>query len=279
MNRFLTLFFCLLLFSHLLYAQIVRKPVAASYIGPGAYSNSHIDVFSFTANQAALARLKNSSVGIYGEKRYMLNELGFYNTAFALPTSSGNFAVKGGYFGFSDYNETQAGLAYARQLGDKIDIGVQFNYYNIRTAGYGSASAISAEAGVIMHLTEKLNAGFHIANPMGAKFGKNSDEKLPFVYSAGLGYEGSENFFISLEVEKEESMPVNVNAALQYRFAKQLFARAGIVTNTSAFWLGAGVLYRAVRIDATATYHPQLGITPGLLLIFNFSKPKEEDKH
>ena len=119
----------LFLFIHLtINGQTVRRPVAAVYTGLGAYSNNHIDVFSFSNNQASLAQMKNASAGVYGERRFMLNELSLYQFAIAVPTNAGNFGVNTGYFGFSDYNESQMGLAYARKLGNKVDIGVQFNY-------------------------------------------------------------------------------------------------------------------------------------------------------
>ena len=58
----------------------------------------------------------------------------------------------------------QMGLAFGRSLGKKIDVGVQFNYYAVRIAGYGNASAISFDAGAILHLTDQLNAGLPISN-------------------------------------------------------------------------------------------------------------------
>ncbi len=258
--------------------QILRRPVAANYISTGAYSTTHTDVFSFTANQASLARFKNISAGVYGERRFMLNELSFYKVAFALPTRSGNFGLNTGYYGFAAYNETQAGLVYARSLGNKIDIGVQFNYNGIKVAGYGNAFAISAEAGIILHLTDKLNAGVQINNPAGGKYNKGGNEKLPFVYTAGLGYEASQTFFVSAEVQKEEDQPINVNAGLQYKFLPQLLARAGVSTATSAAWLGIGIGIRSFRLDVTASYHQHLGITPGLLLVFNFPARAENEK-
>jgi hypothetical protein len=278
-NFFLSLTLITLLAHSLLQAQTIRRPVASEYIGLGAYSTSHADAFSFISNQASLAQVKKITGGIYSERRFMLNELSVYNAVAALPTHSGNFGLKAGYYGFSDYNETQFGLAYGRRLGTKIDIGVQFNYYEIKAAGYGNSAAVSFEAGIIMHLSDKLNAGVHVYNPVGGKFGKNADEKLPFVYTTGLGYEASGQFFISAEVEKEEDQPVNVNAGIQYKFLPQLLARAGISTATSNMWLGIGVVIKSFRIDVTAGYHPQLGITPGLLLLFNVAAPAKAEEN
>ena len=262
----------LICFNLLINGQTVRRPVAAIYTGLGAYSINHADVFSFTTNQASLAQMKNASAGVYGERRFMLDELSLYQLAIALPTNSGNFGVKAGYFGFSDYNESQMGIAYARKLGSKMDIGVQFNYNGIMLNGYGNSSALNFEIGTVFHLTDKLNAGIHAYNPVGGKYGKNSEEKLASIYTVGLGYEASDKFFVSAEIEKEENQPVNVNAGFQYKFLPQFIARAGIATNTSNVYAGVGLFIKTFRLDVVASYHPQLGVTPGLILIYDFSK-------
>lgn len=253
-------------------AQTVRRPVAALYTGLGAYSFNHVDVFSFTSNQASLAQLKNASAGIYGEKRFLLEELSLYKAAVAVPTKSGNFGFNAGYYGFSDYNESQIGLAFARKLGEKVDLGVQFNYNGIQVSGYGNTSAINFEIGTVIHLTEKLHAGVHAYNPVGGKFGKNQDEKLASIYTIGFGYDASEKFFMSAEIEKEEDQPVNVNAGMQYKILPQLMTRAGIATATSNAYFGVGLFLKSFRLDVTAAYHQQLGITPGLLFLYNFNK-------
>jgi len=254
--------------------QTLRRPIAASYTGLGAYSVNHADVFSFTANQASLAQLKNTAIGVYGERRFLLAELNNYTAAAAFTTSSGNFGLKAMYSGFSDYNETQLGLAYARKLGKKVDIGAQFNYNGISVAGYGNAAAISFELGTVLHITDRLHAGVHVNNPVGGKFGKTQEEKLSSVYTAGFGYEASQKFFLSIELQKEEDQPINVNAGMQYKFIPQLLARVGVSSATSSGWIGIGLILQSFRLDITSSYHQQLGVTPGLLLLYNFNSNK-----
>ena len=255
-------------------SQQLHRSVTAIYTGLGAYSINHADVFSFIANQSSLAQLKNAQVAVYGEKRFLLNELNQYTAVLGLKTRSGNFGFKGSYYGFSAYNESQLGLAYGRKMSEKIDLGTQFNYNVIKIAGYGNAAAVSFEAGMVLHLTDKLHTGLHVNNPVGGNYGKGQQEKLPSVYTFGIGYEASGKFFVSTEIIKEESQPVNVNAGIQYKFLTQLLARLGMSAATSTGWLGFGFSWKLLRLDVTATYHPHLGITPGLLILFNF-KAKE----
>lgn len=242
------------------------------YISVGAYSNQQSDVFSFTANQAALAQQKNVAVGVYGERRFLLADNSAYALAAAIPTSLGNFGVKLNYAGFTNFNENAVGLAYARTLSPKIDIGVQFNYYGYRIPTYGNASALNFEIGAILHLTDKINAGFHVYNPVGGKLGKSGDEKIASAYKFGIGYDASDNFFVSFVTSKEEDKPINVTGGVQYQFEKQFFVRAGFVSETSSGYGGVGVSWKNIRLDISGNYHPQLGFSPGLSLIANFKR-------
>lgn len=273
-NRFL-LAGCILL-SNFLNAQSLRKPVAAPYIGLGAYSTHHSDVFSITANQASLASLKNISAGVYGEKRFLLNEINNYSAIIAVPTGQGNFAFQADYSGFSNFRETQLGLAYARSLGNNLDVGVKFNYYSFTIPTYQTSSAVNFEIGLIVHLTDKVHAGIHVYNPVGGHISKTDKEKLGAAYKFGLGYEAGKNFMISAEIIKEENIPVNVNAGVQYNFVKQFFARMGISSERGSPFAGAGISWNNLRLDLSASWHPQLGLSPGLMLIYNFNSPAIE---
>ena len=259
-------------------AQSLRKPVSASYIGMGAYSINHADVFSISSNQAALAQIENSSVGFFGENRFLLAETNMYSAIVAVPTREGNFAFQADYFGYQNYNDSQLGLAYARGVGKKLDVGVKFNYYSFRIPGYQNSSTVNFEIGAIAHLTDKLNAGIHFYNPVGGNLSKTDNEKLSSVYTFGIGYETSESFLLSAEIIKQEDLPVNVNVGMQYNFEKQFFARFGIASQNESVYLGAGVSWANLRIDVSASYHPQLGISPGLMLILNFKSANAEEK-
>ncbi len=252
-------------------AQSLRQPISAVYIGLGAYSTQQNDVFSFVNNQASLAQMESASAGVYGERRFMLSETSVYTAAVAIPSTLGNFGVNVKYMGFKNFNENQIGLAYGRSLGKKVDIGVQFNYYGYKVPSYNNDNTVNFEIGALVHLTDKINAGIHVYNPIGGKFSK-TDEKLTSAYKFGLGYDASDKFFVSAELVKEEDFPVNMNAGFQYQFAKQLFARAGIASATSVSYAGLGLAWNNLRLDISGSYHPQLGISPGLLLIYNFAK-------
>jgi len=250
-------------------AQSLRFPVALPYIGSGAYSQQQPDPFSFTGNQAALAQAQRPGLGIYAERRFLLAATSYYALAAVLPSRLGKFGMQLNYGGFKNFNENKIGLAYARNLGKKLDIGIQFNYYGYRVPAYGGATAINFEAGMIMHFSEKFHGGMQVYNPVAGKLSKAEGEKLASVYKMGFGYDASANFFAGLEVIKEEDRPVNGIASVMYRFAGRFFARMGIVTESTAVFAGAGWRWNDLRIDVSASCHPQLGFSPGIMIIMN----------
>ncbi len=267
--------FTLIFVCNSIHSQTLRYPLSMPYTALSAYSSKQTDPFGFTGNQAALAKLERAGIGVWGERRFLLAETSVYGLAAGFPTKMGNFGVQLNYSGFSNFNDNKVGLAYARNLGKLLDLGVQFNYYGYRIPQYGNASAINFEIGAIMHISEKFHAGVHAYNPVGGKLGKEEDEKLASAYKLGLGYDATDNFFVSAELEKEEGRPVNVNGGVQYQFKKRFFARAGFVSQSGSAYGGAGVGWKNMRLDVAANYHPQLGFSPGLLLVVNFKKEKQ----
>lgn len=260
---------------HFVAAQTVRQPVTAIYTRLSSYSSVATDAFSFTANPAALTVAKSFRAGLFSERRFLLQELSLYSAAVVLPTQSGSFGLSANYFGGPAYNESAVKLAYGRSLG-KMDAGIGFNYNGFKVAGYGSAAAINFEAGALLHVAEGLQTGIYIYNPLSSKIGKNGEEKLPAIYAAGFGYDASSRFYMGAEVQKAEDQPVNVAAGLQYRFTDGLLVRGGLSSATSTYYFGIGFLLNHLQIDVTASIHPQLGLTPGTMLLY--TKPVEGEQ-
>jgi len=269
------LVFCLLFFIlNSAVSQSFRYTIALPYTGLSAYSTEQPELFSFTSNQAALAAVKRAGIGIYGERRFLLKETSSYSIATVLPCRMGNFGIQLNYSGFKDFNENKIGLAYARALGEKLSLGTQFDYYGYRVPGYSSTSFVNFEAGVLLHFSEKLNGGFHVCDPVKMKTVKTGIEQPTAAYKMGLGYDASANFFAGAEIVKQEDKPVNVIVGIRYHFAKQFFVGAGFMSQSSLLFGGAGIGWANLRLDIAGSYHPQLGFSPGLLLLANFGERK-----
>lgn len=259
-------------------AQVAVQPIAARYLSLGGYSTRFNDVFGARANAAALSTLQQGGAGVYGERRFGLEQFNMYTMALAVRTGSGNFGVSGNYFGYAQSNQTQLGLGYGRKVTESVHIGASFIYNGISQAGiYGSSSAITGSVGMLLQLSPKITAGINAYNPFRAQWAKTAgDERIPARYTLGLGYDASDKFFLAAEIEKEENIPLNVNLAMHYQLLPELFVRGGIATQTSGYFAGVGLLLGDVRLDVASGFHPQLGLSPGVVLLYRFGKKEEE---
>ena len=265
-------FFVLLLFhSCRLAAQEVYPPFSKLYAGFGVCSNRFTDAFSFSANQASLARTVQTSGGLFSEKPWMIGNLSQYSAVLAAPLKNAGMGVVADYAGDGQYLQWQAGLAYGRKLTERVDIGVQFNYQRAGINGYGHTGCLNAELGMLIHLAPDLQAGVHIANPgFGRK--KSSLPQPACVYASCIGYEVSSQLFLTASLAKEEGYPARLMGGIQYNVKEQVFIRAGLLSGQRLL-LATGLSRKNIRIDLTALIHPRLGVTPGLQLSFRQLKP------
>lgn len=249
-------------------SQTFHSPLNLYNSFPGAYSKNFQDAFSIISNPGSLARLNSLTAGVYGERKFMLSETGLYTAIITVPGATGNFALQTDYFGYSDYNESQVGIAYGLPLNEHIGVAAKFNYCHLRIPSYLSASAVNFKIGTVVHINDQLHTGISVYNPLNSNLGKNTGDKIASVYKAGIGYEISSSFFTQLEVISETGTPANIHIAIQYKPIEQLWLKAGVFTGTSSGFCGIGFLYRQLRIDFSTAFHQQLGMSPGLRLLY-----------
>ncbi len=256
-------------------AQQPRAAIQQPYTTLVTYSKAQSDAFSFTGNQAVLAKLKNDGAGIFSERRFLLSEAGFYALAAAFGTAAGNVGLQMNYTGSADFNEQKMGFAYAKNLGSKIDVGSQFDYYSYSIRGYKKSATVNVEIGMMLHLSSKLNAGVQLINPVNKPRNKEVKKSPAAVYKTGFGYDVSEEFFLTAGFIKEEDAPVNFTGGFQYHFQQQFFVRAGFSSDTGSGYAGAGLVWNKLRLDVTGGFHPKLGFSPGILLMLNLKKERK----
>ena len=224
------------------------------------------------ANAGLLPQYKIFTATAYTEKRFMLNELSLVSAGIVLPVSEGAFGLQASSFGNWVYSQRKVGMGYGRSLGEGLNAGVQFNYTHLHIAGYGNAGSLSADVGFIYHVSENIVAGLQLSNLAGTSFSSAKGDKMPGSAAAVIGYTLSDAFYISAGVAKELGQPLSVQVALQYQVLQKLQLTGGLETGRSNLYMGAGFQIMQMQLDAVASFHPQLGISPGLMLTFKKDK-------
>jgi hypothetical protein len=107
-----------------------------------------------------------------------------------------------------------------------------------------------------------------VCNPVGVVLGK-AVEKLPAIYTAGFTYQPSQAFGITTECIKTAKRPIEVQTGVAYHFTSKLWAKAGINSGTTAFFIASGFQLKDFRIEVVGSVHPQLGLSPGMMVLYN----------
>ena len=219
------------------------------------------------ANQAGLASLENLTATLTGERRFGLGDIQSFAAAAALPWGKSVFALNLQYYGFEDFNEQKAGLAYARRLSPQLSIGGQFVLLSTRIPEYGNALDLTFELGLQAELLPQLTLGAHLFSP--TRVEAAGGEFLPSILRVGAAYQPSAEVAVTLELEKDIDWPARTRGGVEYRIAELLALRVGFATAPASFSFGAG--YRVgeqMLIDVGSYYHQILGFTPAISVTY-----------
>lgn len=227
----------------------------------GTYSKHHQHLFTALENQAALTWLKSPAIGVNTERRFLLNALSTHTLAIACPTHSGTFATILQQTGFRVYHEQLFALAYSHNMGEKCSIGMQINYLNTMTMGYGSTHALTATAGTLLQITPQLFAGLHAVNPV-------NTPDVPVILSAGLGYEASESLLLSTALIQQEGLPPSLKVMCEYAFIPQFLMELDWCNDPMQRNMAISFELKKLFVKVYATHHPQLGFSPGTTIIW-----------
>lgn len=278
-HQFMGRFFILLIFFVAGLHSVVRAandnfPFGGRQAGMGNAAVSLYDFWGISHNQAGMARQQNPGAGFYFENRFLAREMSLGAGAFLMPAASGVLGLSLSYFGYSRYNESKIGIAYARSFSDRLSAGIQLNYlYTSIGEGYGSAGNFAVEMGVIYEILPDLHVGTHIFNPTKARISSDEgyvDEYIPTILRFGFSYTFSERVLLSLETEKDIERDPVFKAGLEYQLADGFYVRAGVGTNPTSNAFGFGLHTGRFRIDLSSSFHHVLGYSPQASFLVDF---------
>ncbi len=225
------------------------------------------DIWSIYHNQAGLGYIEDISLGAFHQSGF-IKEQNMQGIAFALPTKTGTIGASYSYYGFSQYNEMQAGLAFGRSFSKYFSVGLQLNYLYTHIAGnYGNANSVNFEIGILSQPIDNLLIGVHVYNPTHSKMG---NEEIPTIFNIGVSYLFSEKVMFAIGTEKDLNQDAIFKAGIDYKLINFISLQAGISTNPSRYSFGIGFHYEKINAHVGFMNHQTLGYTPSFTLSYGF---------
>jgi len=258
-------------YSSQVYASGEYRAVGTRIIVPGLGGVSVVSPYNPSGNQAGMAFTESSSLSLYyantgiaeGVNNFMA--MGMYKLK-----KGGTLGFTGSYFGYELFNDKKFGVGYALKLADFVSIGAQIDVLNNKIAGYASSTSVTFELGTLFKVSKHVDIGAHVYNPVRAKYGKETDERIPTVFRLGATYHTNDKVWITGELEKDLDVNLAFRAGIDYKVNEYVFLRAGFLTLPVSGSLGAGIVFKGLRIELLGAYQKVTGFSPHLGLSYVF---------
>ena len=238
------------------------------YYGPSAFaignSYSHIrGAQSIYGNPANLCSVEGWAANISALNQYEIPELtSFHGGILYGKASLGHFGFSIFQLGTADYRDQKFLIAYARNIGRKINLGIASSFMHTQINGYQSVKKISFEIGAVYEITSNIKFAFHLYNPLIQKY--NASLILPVIMTSGLMISMGSQVDLLFEFEKNIYKPVFFKFGLKYKPADKIHVSTGFFTSDGYPNITAGLQYsmqNKIGIDFGIKYHQYLGIS------------------
>ena len=241
----------------------LHRVIGGRATGMGRSGCCGMDPWAIQNNPAGLAKLDGWHFGLYADNQWLLKETALKSgVAIKKIHKVGSLGLLVEQFGGSQYNESLFGLAYARDFGPYLQMGLRVDYYLLHWGeGYSNRGAFGFMIGVQSQVTERLRVGTCLAHPL-QRLKTLHEDRLPVVMRFGLAYRFTEDFMGQCEVERDNSREgMRLKAGVEYEIFRRFRLRAGAQHNPNLLSFGVGYQLKRIEMDVAVETHALLGAT------------------
>lgn len=227
------------------------------------------DIGSIDENIANITAISTASLAIGYTKYLYDSELSMQRLILVLPIKPSAIGISLQRYGIEAYHEITAGVAFAKQFGQHLAIGIKANYHQLAISNYGSTNTFSVDVGINYNINSKLNFGFYVLNPSSQQFEK-INSRLPSVLSIGGAYQISDKVLLAGALAKSLNGKINTHFGLDYQLLNAFSLRGGLSTKPFKQYAGFGFSLKHLIIDTAISNDINLGLTPQIALAYAF---------
>lgn len=235
-----------------------------------------LDVFSAANSIGASAFIDHLAIGIFFNKPVLFSSANSLNAYTVQALDKGAFAYRIKYYGFINFQIFEVGTGYAHRFGEKLGIGLRFNYHHIGIKENGNKSALSFDLGMLYKISEHIRLAVHIKNPAKQKLEPLYKETLPTEIAIGAAYHPNENFTIATELRKDLQFPLQFSLGFNYAVHPHLALRSGLGINPILMSGGIGFNWHQLTIDLSSVWNVRLGYSPQISLSYAIKKKTKD---
>ena len=232
------------------------------------------DGYAYHNNPANLSFVKNVSVGLSYENRFLLKELQNQSIAVAIPLKYGVLSIGGNTFGYQNFRTFKSGLGYAMLLTKDLSMGIQMNHQMIRLSeAYGLNQTVTGELGLSYSVNGDWSIGISVFNIGRNKLSLSPEDRYSTTMRLGTKYQLSQKTMLLAEFEKDIEHDLRSKIGIEYLPVKSLAFRGGFATSPIELSFGLGwLISEKYTLDFGTQFHQLLGWSPHISFKYVFVK-------
>lgn len=234
----------------------------AATLGKGDISLLEKNIYALYSNQAGLASIESFGANISYTQLYQIPDLHHVQVGLSYGSKFGGFGFQVQNSSNAGYDHQKFGLAYGRKILEKLDVGAQFDLFNVQIDGYGATQFVSVEFGAMSDINKQLSVGLHVFSPGQAKI--IDSEIVSTKMRFGIAYSPSKYVSLLSEIEKNISQNPILKFGIQYMPNEVFVLRVGTNTGPSTINFGFGLNQKQFLIDLGFELHQQLGLSSSI---------------
>ena len=228
------------------------------------------DVWSLQHNPAGIAGIHRPIFAVGYERHFSDKDLSTQKAVIAIPFKQHVFGLSFQRYGFNEYSEQTAGVAYSRDFSGALSLSIALKYHQLNIFQYGSANAISVDAGMQYRLNNRVWIGTYISNPSSNGYQKPSGSTIPVSLAFGVSFEFSDQVLVISDVQKILNAGIDTKLGIEYKMINWFALRGGVSANPFKQYAGFGIHYHRFALDMAISSHPNLAYSPNLAFSYEF---------
>lgn len=251
-----------------LHAQNNLGPRLSAMADNGAAVN---DIWAIQANPAGITFLDHPAISLNYIKHLLSDEISSQSIVGVIPFKNNYVGASFQRYGFSVYNENKIGFTYAKSFGEKLSLGLNGNYHQLKIDHYGASTGFSIDFGVLYHFDTHFSIGAFTNNPSEQKFNSQIiSAKIPTSFNLGASYLATNKVLIATTVTKIVNQSIDVKLGIEYKMVDLLSLRGGISSKPFKQSVGFGLNYKKFLMDMATNYDANLGYAPQIAIGYAF---------
>ena len=229
-------------------------------------------LLAITTNSAGLYSLTAIELAAAYQQHFLSADIASQALLLGLPISpSSRIGLGFVKYGLKDVSSLlRVGASWCRLFGENFSSSLTINYHQYYVRSYSSATAFSADLGLLYRFSDALQTGLYFKNIGNQSFASPIDETIDRELGLGFSYAFSDEFTLATDLVRRFPKELSYRAGFSYRAHPQLVLRAGALSNPIQYTAGVGFKHKHWRFEWAQLFHVQLGISPQLLMAYAF---------